>query len=278
MERYWDEFSNFRSAIEWPDMRPPEEHATANLVELGTSIPIDVWAAAIELAPRCDDSPIEVDFGARLITAIRQTDDPDLLKLIPQYELGPYRYDFAIFREGKLVGLIECDGKEFHSTERQLANDLAKNKLATKEGVYIFRFSGSDIYRNGYGCVRTVLHTILAEKYFGARLTNAIQLIDDPNFLKLIPQYELGRYRYDFAIFREGKLVGLIACDGKEFRSTEQRLANDLGVYIFRFSSSDIYQNINRCARTVLHTILKRNHLSPTEWQALNTLLAPSDN
>jgi hypothetical protein len=114
MGRYWDEFSNFRSAIEWPDMRPPEEHATANLEPIGASIPIDVWEAAVELAPACDDSPIEVEFGARLITAIRQTDEPDLLRVIPQYVLGPYRYDFAIFREDKLVGLIECDGKEFH--------------------------------------------------------------------------------------------------------------------------------------------------------------------
>jgi very-short-patch-repair endonuclease len=165
------------------------------------------------------------------------------------------------------------------TTGQQLANDQAKNKLAAKEGVYIFRFSGSDIYRNGNSCAHTVLRTILADKDLGALLVDAIRLIDDPDFLKIIPQYVLGLHRYDFAIFREDKLVGLIECGGKEFHSSyaaKNKLAAEKGVYVFRYSSLDIYQDIKRCIRGVLHTILTRNHLSPEEWEALNTLLAPA--
>jgi hypothetical protein len=72
-----------------------------------------------------------------------------------------YRYDFAITRQGKLIALIECDGKEFHSTKDQLANDREKDKLGAEMVVRMFRFSGSDIYRDAKGCVRKVLHTII---------------------------------------------------------------------------------------------------------------------
>lgn len=34
MQSYEDEFSNFQSAIEWPDFRPPTEHATDDLKPL----------------------------------------------------------------------------------------------------------------------------------------------------------------------------------------------------------------------------------------------------
>jgi hypothetical protein len=99
MEPYWDGCSNSRSAIEWPDMRPPREHTTADFAQIASFIPVDVWATAFEIAPDCDDSPIEVEFGARLINAVRLINDPEFLKVTPQYVLGPYRYDFAIFRE-----------------------------------------------------------------------------------------------------------------------------------------------------------------------------------
>ena len=39
---------------------------------------------------------------------------------IPQYEIGKYRADIA-FPDKKLV--IECDGKDFHSTPEQLERD-----------------------------------------------------------------------------------------------------------------------------------------------------------
>lgn len=181
MEPFWDGHLNARSAIEWPDLRPSREHVTGNggFKQIGSPLPalVDVWATAAEVAPDCDDSPIEVEFGARLINAIRLIDDPDFLRVTPQYKLGPYRYDFAIFREEKLVALIECDGREFHSTEEQLANDQAKNTFAAKQGARIFRFSGSDIYRDGNGCVREVLLAILAPNDLSLKEAKALDTL-----------------------------------------------------------------------------------------------------
>jgi hypothetical protein len=111
MQRH-DEFSNFRSAIEWPEMRPPREEATGELRPISSSVisTVEILSSAVTIAPDCE-SPIEVDLGARLSSAIRRIDDSNLL-LVPQYVLGPYRYDFAIIREGKPIALIECDGFE----------------------------------------------------------------------------------------------------------------------------------------------------------------------
>jgi very-short-patch-repair endonuclease len=155
-----DELSTFQSAIEWPDMRAETEEATGELRPLSSCLVsvIEIMASAVSIAPDCE-SPIEVDLGARLSVAIRLIADPTLL-LVPQYVVGPYRYDFAITRKGRPIALIECDGKEFHATEDQQANDRAKNDRAAKQGVLLFRFSGSDIFRDGKDCVRTILGTL----------------------------------------------------------------------------------------------------------------------
>jgi len=97
--------------------------------------------------------------GARLTVALRLIED-SRLSLSIQYPLGRYRYDFAITREEKLIALIECDGKEFHSTEAQIRNDRAKDKLAAEKGVPIFRFSGSEIFKNEKECVLLILYDL----------------------------------------------------------------------------------------------------------------------
>jgi very-short-patch-repair endonuclease len=156
-----DDFSNFQSAIEWPDLHPPTEYATDELKPLYAFLPalFDKWVLAGSIADVCE-SPIEIDLGVRVLIAFRAIGDDDF-ELVPQHVLGSFRYDFAITHQGKLIGLIECDGKEFHSTTEQIANDRAKDKLAAQIGVRMFRFSGSDIWRDPQGCVRQVLHTII---------------------------------------------------------------------------------------------------------------------
>lgn len=94
---------------------------------------LELCAAAFAIRPSCE-SPIEVMLGARLTVALDKIEE-SRLSLSFQYPLGRYRYDFAITREKKLIALIECDGKEFHSTEAQISNDRAKDKLAAETGV-----------------------------------------------------------------------------------------------------------------------------------------------
>jgi very-short-patch-repair endonuclease len=176
MGTYEDEFSNFQSAIEWPELRPLEEVATDIPKPLYTFLPalMDNWSLAATIEPDCE-SPIEVELGAQFLIALRAAGDEDW-KLVPQYVLGPYRYDFAITRKKKLAALIECDGKEFHRTKDQLANDRAKDRLAEAKGVRIFRFSGSDIHRDPKSCVRDVLHAIIFKGHLTPDQWDALNL------------------------------------------------------------------------------------------------------
>jgi very-short-patch-repair endonuclease len=171
-----DDFSNFQSAIEWPDLCPPTEHATGELKPLCSFLPslVDNWMLAASIEGVCE-SPIEVELGVQFLIAFRAIGSDDF-KLVPQHVLGPFRYDFAVMRHGKLIGLIECDGKEFHSTKEQIANDHAKDKLAAKMGVRIFRFSGSDIYRDPKGSVRTALHAIIFKVHLANDQWDALNL------------------------------------------------------------------------------------------------------
>src|SRR6266404_2733341 len=100
-----NELSHFRSAVEWPEMLPEFEEATGELKPLSVFVieAIDTLSIACIIAPDCE-SPIEIDLGARLTKVFRVVDDPNLL-LVPQYILGPYRYDFAITRKGELSRL-----------------------------------------------------------------------------------------------------------------------------------------------------------------------------
>lgn len=142
---YWDEVES--------------EVPSGELKSLSAFFPglLGKWALANELAPSCE-SEIEVDLGVRITEAFKVIND-ETLSLVPQYALGRFRYDFAITRRGrpKPIALIECDGKEFHQTEEQLVNDRAKNNLAAKEEIYLFRFSGSEIFRHLDECVGRIL-------------------------------------------------------------------------------------------------------------------------
>jgi very-short-patch-repair endonuclease len=149
--------SNFYSTIEWPHLRPPTEPPTGELTPISSFVlpVLENIASATAIAPECE-SPIEVELGARLSSAMRVINDP-ALSLVCQYRLGPYRYDFAIIRASNPLILIECDGSEFHSTEAQLANDRAKDDFAAKRGMLLLRFSGSEIFRDAKDCVRRIL-------------------------------------------------------------------------------------------------------------------------
>jgi very-short-patch-repair endonuclease len=118
---------------------------------------VEVAGAAFAIAPDCE-SPIEATLGARLKLLIDQWNgerEPKL-ELVPQYPLLRFRYDFGIVADGKLIAAIECDGKEFHSSEEAQANDAAKNVAVWRAGAEIFRFTGSLIFRFDAECASDV--------------------------------------------------------------------------------------------------------------------------
>ncbi len=119
---------------------------------------VELAAQAFVLAPQCE-SPIEIILGAEIAKLGGES-----LELIPQFRLGRYRYDFAIRRKGhpKFVVLIECDGKAFHSTPEQIANDRRKDREAASAGMDIVRFTGSDIHADARNCALIALTRLRA--------------------------------------------------------------------------------------------------------------------
>lgn len=112
------------------------------------------------------DSPIETLFANVIFRRLRLHGTV----VEPQYKIKQFRYDFAIILNGHLIGpqkpavLIECDGKAFHSSPPQIANDERKNALAKFYGIQLLRFSGSQIYRDPESCAAEVLLAILRGK------------------------------------------------------------------------------------------------------------------
>lgn len=167
-----DDFSNFKSAIVWPDDREAEEAPTGEFVPLRHAVAkaLDCAAESFTMAG-VTESPIETLFGAKLALALRPVCEelgwdfsvggkPDAdVTLQPQYPLERFRYDFAIRAKGQSrpLILIECDGKDFHSTPEQQANDKLKNAAAFNAGIKLIRFSGAEINGEVDRCVRQTL-------------------------------------------------------------------------------------------------------------------------
>ena len=61
-----DDFSNFHSAIEWHDLRPPTERATDELKPLAFFVLsiVDNWVLAASIEAICK-SPIELELGVQ---------------------------------------------------------------------------------------------------------------------------------------------------------------------------------------------------------------------
>jgi len=172
-----EDFSNFKSAIAWPDLNEPEEAPTRDFVPLSVAMVKAVECAAESVSMSgSTESPIEAIFGAKLALALRPVCeelgwtfsvgarcDADV-SLHPQYPLHRFRYDFAIIVKGQSqpLLLIECDGKQFHSTEEQQVNDRLKDKAALEAGVQLVRFSGSEINSDIDRCIRCTLRSMAA--------------------------------------------------------------------------------------------------------------------
>lgn len=151
--------------------------------DAGDFKPISIGAAAgdalervrliLNLSPSTD-SPIEAQLGAciirffersgvplKLCKAINVKNAPHGLLLVPQFAWSIYRSDWAILdarRHGAL--LVECDGKEFHSSDAQRAHDAKKDQAALDYGFLTLRFTGSRIFRDAEGCAQKIYDAV----------------------------------------------------------------------------------------------------------------------
>lgn len=89
-------------------------------------------------------------------------DHPYWACVFPQVTIGDYRADFFIaYPHGlnTVAGIVvECDGHEFHEkTKQQAARDKARDRAIQAEGYRVFRFTGSELWRNPIACASEVL-------------------------------------------------------------------------------------------------------------------------
>lgn len=86
------------------------------------------------------------------------------LIIAPQYPIGRYRIDVAIFAgKGPLDGpqrvriCVECDGHDYHErTKGQASRDKKRDRELQRAGWYVFRFTGSDIHKDARACAQEV--------------------------------------------------------------------------------------------------------------------------
>jgi very-short-patch-repair endonuclease len=89
-------------------------------------------------------------------------DHPLWACVFPQVTIGEYRVDFFIAYTHGLNSIggivVECDGHEFHEkTKQQAARDKARDRALQSYGYRVFRFTGSEIWRNPIACAQEVL-------------------------------------------------------------------------------------------------------------------------
>jgi len=85
----------------------------------------------------------------------------DELTIATQVPVEKYVADFVVtWRRWGLVSsvAVEIDGHDFHEkTKAQAAHDKKRDRAFTKNGVKLFRFTGSEIHNNAAACAKEVL-------------------------------------------------------------------------------------------------------------------------
>lgn len=92
------------------------------------------------------DSPFEVEVCQYLLQ--------HGYEILQQYPVGAYHIDIVI--KGKKVA-IECDGDRWHSTGRQVANDMERQTILERLGWQFIRIRGTKYYRNKEETMQWVL-------------------------------------------------------------------------------------------------------------------------
>lgn len=87
------------------------------------------------------------------------------LLVLPQAQIAGWRVDFLICAtrdagDGKSSWrkvIVECDGHDFHErTKEQAAKDRSRDREAQMQGFHILRFTGSELWRDPWGCAEKV--------------------------------------------------------------------------------------------------------------------------
>ncbi len=112
-------------------------------------------------------------------------DMPDILTIEPQAQLGEYRADFLLtykecvpdFERKKILKngteipgvkdvtvqlIVECDGHDFHDrSKEQASHDRERDRELKKLGYEVFRYTGSDIWKNPLACATEAVDVLV---------------------------------------------------------------------------------------------------------------------
>ena len=85
--------------------------------------------------------------------------------LAREIEVGVYRADFAVLireRGGSPVrGVVECDGHFYHErTPEQAAHDRARDRYMSSVGIFVLRYTGSEISRDVDLCAQQAIEIL----------------------------------------------------------------------------------------------------------------------
>ncbi len=145
---------------------------TAYAAEVFTTLRYEKWEKLFE-------SPIEALFFTALRNAIsvgfapslshtviyiktpkkREKTKENILCVERQVQIGSYRVDFLIWcpLKPERMMVVECDGHDFHErTKEQAAKDRSRDRALQSQGYEVFRFTGSELYRDPLGCAQEV--------------------------------------------------------------------------------------------------------------------------
>lgn len=141
------------------------------------------------------ESPIEAAMGSALYAVARVHADevryrhhgtpeaPTDIAIEQQAIIGDYRVDFLIIgsvmvefasaggpKYGTAQMIVECDGHDYHEkTKEQAKRDKSRDRQLQAAGYPVFRYTGSEIWADVFGCATEVIHHVLKTARENAR-------------------------------------------------------------------------------------------------------------
>lgn len=100
----------------------------------------------------------------------------NFLLILPQAQVGDWRVDFLVHARSDIYGtpgpwktaIVECDGHDFHErTKDQAAKDRSRDRRSQLAGTPVFRFTGSELWRDPCGCAAQVVRWAYKTQYGG---------------------------------------------------------------------------------------------------------------
>lgn len=97
------------------------------------------------------ESPIEL----LLYDTMKELFQPNVITIIPQYEIYHYRADFLLRYNYKRI-IVEADGSDWHSSLKQKRYDKKRDDYLRQRGYGVMRFTGSEIVKNSKKCATAI--------------------------------------------------------------------------------------------------------------------------